>query len=321
MCGCGSGKRLKHCCGQLGIGADGYALISDEQLQDLVFKADDEGLAKGEEPKDRAFRNVRRILEYLEIDGVVLVGENAPPIVKRIHAANRQIFRVLDSQEGGIHLGAFMFRDIFCRFCVPIAFGNARIDFFQLIDLSDFQKRWLFADSKELARFKDQAIDLLDFGYGWMEFGHGREIDQRGVDLIWRSHTQLEAAAATATSAYDFRGTVQSALLGAELALKAGLGAHGQSDKQLQQFGHNLGNAATELGNLEPALDIDRILRVVDSFPPFVGSRYSGTTPSRVEVGHILMGAQYIASEVTRQFSGRNLRSNSEQAKIRVYPA
>lgn len=320
-CACGSGKRLKHCCGQFGIGQDKYAQISDEQLHELVIKADNEGLSNGEEPKDRAFHNVLRIIKYLEIDGVILFGENAPPIIKRINATNNQIFRTQDSREGGIHLGAFMFRDLFCRFHVPIIFGNPSIEFFKLIDLSDFQKQWLFSERKEAQRFEDQAIDLLDFGYGWMEFGYGRTLDPRGVDLIWRAHSQLEAAAATVTSAFDFRGTVQSAILGTELALKSGLAAHGSTDEDLRDIGHNLEKAAIALHKLESAFDIDRVLRVVRSFPPYVASRYAGSTPSRLEVGHILMGAQYVASEVTRQFSDRNLRNNSEQSRIRSYPA
>jgi hypothetical protein len=51
-----------------------------------------------------------------------------------------------------------------------------------------------------------------------------------------------------------------------------------------------------------------------------VASRYDTPPPGRVETGHILMGAQFIASEVTRQFSDRNCRSDNPSAPSRKYP-
>lgn len=320
-CECESGKKYKHCCGALSGPTDDYAGISDEELLGHVHAADDEGLAAAESPKQRAFQNVLRVLRCLNIDGVILVGRHAPPIVHRIHRANDLLFRPEDKQEGGIHLGAYMFRDIFSRLYVPLIFGSPQVDFSKLIDLSDYQKKSLDTDPVESARFLDQAVDLMDFGYGWMEFGHGRTIDPRASDLIFRSHVQLEAAAATATGAYDFRGTVQSALLGTELALKAGLAAHGISDKELRlKFGHDLAKAAQHLQSLEPVFDGGRVTRAVCAFPPYVSSRYAGAQPTRMEAGHILMSAQYVASEVTRRFSDRNLRADHPSMPERSYP-
>ncbi|MBX7486948.1 SEC-C domain-containing protein [Qipengyuania sp. GH25] len=319
-CPCGSGRRLKHCHGSLQA-PDEHAEISDKEIKHVVHKADDEGLRQGEEPKQRAFKNVLRALQMLNIDGVVLVGENAPPIVRRIHAANNLLFRKEDQRDGGIHLGAFLFRDLFCRLSVPMIFGAPMIDFFKMIDLSDYQKIWLGESPDDEARLADQAVDLLDFGYGYMEFGHGRALDPRGQSLIFRSHVQLEAAAATATGAYDYRGTVQSALLGSELAIKAGLAALGLSDGELKALGHNQRKAAAKLGLLETNFDLDRVIRVVTLFPDYVKSRYAGVQPDRTTTGHILMGAQYVASEVTRLFSDRNLRESNSDIAPRTYPA
>lgn len=219
-------------------------------------------------------------------------------------------------------MGVFMFRDMFCRLYAPLAYGRCRIDFWQMLDLSDFQKQWLANDPEALARFVDQAMDVLDFGYGWQEFGYGRTTDPRGKDFIWRAHVQLEAASATATTAYDFRGTIQSALLGTELALKAGLAAEGVDDTELRskKIGHNLEAAATKLGGFCSGFDLDRVVRVVRMFPDFVASRYELPAPSRVETGGILMGAQYVASEVTRQFSDRDCRRDDLGIGPRKYP-
>lgn len=317
-CSCNSGYKFKHCCGALSAEA---ARPSQAELETLAIEADDEGLALGEEPKQRAFMNVLRVVKRLGLDGVILVGEGAPPIMQRIHAASNRMFRMIDMREGGVHLGFFMFRDLFAQLSVPLIFGSPHVDFVKQLDLSDDQKRWLGTDQEAMARFEDQALDLFDFGYGWMEFGHTRAVPENAKELIYRSHTHLEAAAATATNAYDFRGTVQSALIGAELAVKAGLACHGVDDTQLRKsYGHNLVKAARSLGEVEPAFDAERVIRAVSIFPDFAKSRYTGSQPSRLETGHILMKAQFVASEVTRAFTDRDLRKNEGLVRRRTYP-
>jgi len=299
-------------------------MISDEEMIEALKRADTVGRAKGEEPSARELMNVGRALGEFGVTSFRITGRDRPDIVQRAQELNRMLFMPRELQAGGVHLGAFLFRDMFCRMYAPIAFGRAHIDFWKLVDLNDFQKAWLASDEHDLARFTDQAADIIDFGYGFMEFGHGRSIDPRGNDLMWRAHAQLEAAAATATSAYDYRGTTQSAILGTELALKAGLAASGVSDKELssrKSIGHNLVAAAQKLGSLCPNFDADRVERVVSTFPDYVSSRYLDKPPSREETGHLIMGAQYVAAEVTRQFSDRNLRKNDPAFQRRQYPA
>ena len=320
-CPCGSGARFKHCCGSLDDGGGDQAEITDADLLNALKRADDAHRAEGLEPSARDLLNIGKALQGFGIHAV-LMGRGAPPIARRAQRLNAMLFVPRERQSGGMHLGAYLFRDMFCQLYAPIAFGSCAIDFWQLIDLTDFQKSWLAEMPEELARFTDQAADILDFGYGWQEFGHSRHIDARAKNLIWRAHTQLEAAAATATTAYDYRGTVQSALLGTELALKAGPAAHGVSDQELRSraIGHNLASATARLAALEPELDAARIERVVAAFPELVASRYDTPPPDRVATGHILMGAQYVASEVTRQFSDRDCRRDNPSAQRRIYP-
>jgi hypothetical protein len=320
-CPCGSGKRFKHCCGTM-ADPSSRPEIDDRDLLAALKRADDHHLAQGLEPGARHLMNIGKALEEFGIH-TFLMGRGAPPIVERARRLCDQLFVAKERQTGGMHLGAYLFRDMFCRLYAPIAFGTARINFWTLLELNDIQKQWLAAVPEELGRFTDQAADILDFGYGWQEFGLGRSLDARGNDLIWRAHTQLEAAAATATSAYDFRGTVQSALLGAELAIKAGLAALGVTDFDLRSraIGHDLGAAASRLGAMVPAIDQARMQRVIARFPPYVASRYDTPPPGRIETGHILMGAQFIASEVTRHFSDRDCRRDNASASPRSYPA
>lgn len=324
LCYCGSGKRFKHCHGTSDVPRDASGeFVTDRMLLDALKRADSEGMALGEEPSYRSIENISRALKKFGYESFIIMGAGTPPIVERAQKLNNLLFMPNELQAGGMHLGVFMFRDMFCRLYAPIAFGECSIKFLEMVDLSEFQKRWLMESPDDFARFVDQSADVLDFGYGWGEFGDGREIDPRGRDLIWRAHVQLEAAAATATAAFDFRGTIQSALLGTELALKAGLAACGVSDDELKdpkKIGHNLENAAIRLGGLCKEFDVGRVLRVLKNFPNFVESRYKIPAPSRIETGHILMGAQYIASEVTRQFSDRNVRKENPNFGERFYP-
>ncbi|BBE34307.1 SEC-C metal-binding domain-containing protein [Sphingosinicella microcystinivorans] len=322
LCACGSGKRHKHCHGAVVESREIENNVTDQALIAALKRADDEGIRLGQEPSARSLLNIGRALREFGYEEFVLIGRNKPSIVERAQKFNNMLFVPKELKMGCMHLGAFLFRDMFCRLYTPVSVGEVRIDFWEMLDLSDFQKKWLTENPDDLACFTDQSADILDFGYGCYEFGHQRKIDSRGQDLIWRAHTQLEAAAATATSAYDFRGTIQSALLGTELALKAGLAAFGVSDAELRtDIGHNLCTAAIRLSKFCPLFEVDRVQRVVGTFPRFVASRYNLPPPSRTETGHILMGAQYVASEVTRQFSDRDCRRDNPAMSSRQYPS
>ncbi len=54
--------------------------------------------------------------------------------------------------------------------------------------------------------------------------------------------------------------------------------------------------------------------------PAYVENRYSSTQPTRIETGHIVMGAQYIAGEVMRQVTGYSIRCTHTPPQERVYP-
>lgn len=307
-CPCGSGRRFKHCCGRPNANNDPYAHLTDDALLALAKWVDDDALAAGEDPPRRHFNNVLRMLTALGIDGVVVAGRNEPAIVTRIKVAVDRLFRPSDRSRT-IHLGAVMFRDLFFQFRVPLVFGAPVLNFYDCTDLNRDQMWWLEADRAAAARFDDQARDLMDFGYGWMEFGHGETEKPHayGVELVSRARDQLLTAAVTLTSGANFGGAVQNALLGAELALKGGLASLGVSARDLKAFGHDrLGDAAVKLGQMRPSFDAARVARACATFPSLVGNRYTDPPPSRVDTGGIVMRAQFIAAEVTRQFSPRN---------------
>lgn len=320
-CYCGSGKRFKHCHGaDVPTNSNGDEVPTDEVLLATLKSIDEKNRLERMEPSARNLLNVGEALAKLGYNGEVVMGSGASPLVQRTQKLNDMLFVPKELRSGAVHVGAYLFKDMFTQLHAPIIFGAPRLDFWQMIDLNDVQKIWLSESQTDANRFIDQAIDILDLGYGCMEFGHGRDIDKRANNLIWRARTQLEASAVTAVRAYDFGGSVQSALLGTELALKAGLAAHGVNDSDLQAIGHNLGKLATRLAEFEADFDIDRVNHTIKKFPSYVLSRYQGANPDRETIGHIIMGAQYVGAEVTRRFSDRNLRLQDEQIQHRSYP-
>ncbi len=296
---------------------------TDNDLLRLLIETDDEGIAAGEEPRRRELENLRRVMNRIRPGAsYILAGQHTPPLVKRIQALGGRLYRPEDIRVGGVHMGAFMFRDLFARLSIPVIFGTVNLDPLEHLDLSDFQKDWLKHTPAEYARLGDQFIDLMDFGYGVMEMGHSRDIGDQAKSLLGLARFHFQAAAATITGAYDLGGAIQSALLGTELALKAGLAANGVPEDRLKlEYGHNFWKAAKALGEVEAGFDSERVLRVLDTFPAYVPNRYAGEQPGRIEAGHIVMGAQYVAAEVTRQLTDRNLRADGGMTEPRRYPA
>jgi hypothetical protein len=293
--------------------------VSDSKLFELVLAADEEALAEGLSPKQRGLATVRKVLKKLGYT-FVMTGSGMSPIGERVLAMHRSLYRGSDLAVGGIHGGIFMFRDVFARIYIPFGYGQMSVDPFQLTDLSEPQLRWLASRPQDLAAFHDQFIDIFDFAGTLGRLGDYKMPPKEALELFQLASFQLQAAAAALSVAFDFRGAIQSCLIGAELSLKAGLAAQGVPEKVWRKHGHDLASAANAFSNGCQAFDLDRVLRTVQRLPQYVENRYSPEQPDRVAVGHIVMGAQYIAGEVARQIGEFSIRSALNPPAQRVYP-
>jgi len=292
--------------------------ISDKELLNLVLAADEELFQEGAEPKERCLPVISKVMTKLQYSAFILAGEHTPAIVKRITALHSSLYRPADIAVGGIHGGIFMFRDVFARVDIPIIYGSARIDPLKLTNFSENQIRWLLSRQADFQMFNDQFTDIMDFAGGLGNLANYRSPPKAALEVFWLAAFQLQAAAAALSVAYDFRGAVQSAIIGTELALKGGLAVLGLNEGDRRKYSHDLSAAANALFAAWPDFDIERILCTISRFPPFVANRYSAIQPNRVDVGHIVMGAQFIAGEVMRQTTGYSIRQ--AQPTKRVYP-
>lgn len=130
-------------------------------LTKLVLEVDDELMQQGVEPFQRPLHACRVIAERLN---AILPHDD--PLFQAVDQIYNELYRSTDLFMPPMHIGAFMFRDVFFPLRIPVIFGSPAInpvDF--LIDVPEIQKRWLFTDQQTGLTFFDQVIDLMDFVY------------------------------------------------------------------------------------------------------------------------------------------------------------
>lgn len=296
--------------------------LSDRELLKVILAADDDLLREGYEPKQRGFHVISRVMTGLGYHSFILAGENAPPIVTRIQAIHTSLYRASDVAIGGLHSGVFMFRDIFVRVDIPFIYGSVTLNPSELTDLNEMQLRWLQSKPEEYAAFQDQFVDIFDFAGGIGGLASYRRPSASALPFLQLAAFQLQAAAATLRQSFDPRGAIQSAIIGAELALKGGLIATGVKEADLgKKFGHNLAEASNVLATAWAEYDRDRVSAAIKRLPAYVKNRYSADQPKRFEAGQIAMNAQYIAGEVMRQVTGHSIRPAMQTQLERIYPS
>jgi hypothetical protein len=293
---------------------------SDQELFQLVLAADEEAFLAGDDPSDRSWKVPMTVMRQIGFESYIAGGPGTPPEFEKLRSLHAVLYRRTDTGAGAVHMGAFMFRDVFTKIEVPMIFGQMGIDPLKMTDLTPDQAHWLMTRPADRAAFIDQFIDVFDFGYGLMELGHERPVNSECRNLLGLAHFQLQAAAAVVTGAFDRGGAVQSALIACELALKGGLAAAGVDERDRRIIGHNLTGLARLLGERERGFEAARAVPAVQALPAYVTNRYSPEQPDRRQTGSILMTAQYIAGEVMRSLSSRNFRAGMQSVPARTWP-
>ncbi|WP_349312494.1 hypothetical protein [Brevundimonas subvibrioides] len=295
--------------------------VSDAELLHMVVDLDREMFGNGVEIRQRTFALPGQLMQRFGYMSYICSGPDMPPLLARINGLLRQLYRPQDFASGG-HIGVFMYRDIFAKISVPWVFGTASFDPLKFVDLTELQRQVLASEIVDLEFYLDQFNDVADIQYGYLEV----KMPFSEYELLMRfaglAKLQLHAASAILTGGYDFRGASQSALLATELILKAAAAGQGLSEKEIKvRFGHDLLKLTNFVGQCWAGFDADRVEGVISRQPAYVPNRYASEQPSRTEVGHLVMGAQYIVSEIIRQISDRRFRDGMTLGFHRRYPA
>lgn len=288
-------------------------MVEEIDLMKLVIEVDDELIKEGSEPFQRPPVAYMKIAQRLQPRSSSILQSD--PLFNAINRIYSELYRPSDLHMPPMHIGAFMFRDVFFPLRIPVICGSPAInpvDF--LTDVPEIQKRWLFNDQQSGSTFFDQVIDLMDFVYGLDDLEKIGQLPDKTIEWWYLAKQQLEAAAATVLGSFNKYAVVQNCCISAELLLKGALMAKGINEKTLaskkQGYGHNLENLVDKTAGHLPNFDRETALLVVKQLPDYVESRYEAKDFSRLNLGSFLMNTQFISGEILRQFSDRNFRSD-----------
>jgi hypothetical protein len=251
-------------------------------------------------------------------------GGNQPHHIKLLRQHFDAYYRKEDLFMPPLHVGAFLFRDLFFPIRIPVIFGSPVIDLRQFLwQATESQAQLIFGKRTSTLTFCDQAFDLLDFVYGLDDLGEQVRISPRTIEWWQLAKQQLEAAAATTLGSLTKYAIVQNCCVSAELLLKGALLQEGVDELLLPNsnigYGHNLVSMAKKLCKIRDEIDDQLILAVATRMPNYVETRYNDIGLTRVQLGHLLMNTQFLAGEILRIYSDRNFRLDA-QIQDRTYP-
>ena len=263
-------------------------------------------------PKDRHFDLPIRAMENLGFQSFIAGGDREHPLLKRIRALHATLYRRKDIAIGGLHGGAFMFHGVTTHVFVPLFFGASNIDPFEFCDLLPQQIEWLRSYPEQERAYVVNFCNLFDFTACLFPMGDYGRAPESALPLLQLAAFQTQSAGATLCAAYDSRGAVQSALVAAELSMKAALAGAGAEEDELKDLGHDLMNLAKAMGNTYETFELSTVIEHVRVLPQLVPNRYSPEQPKRNETGSIVMSSQAIAGAVARVLTGGSLLSQME---------
>ncbi|MGQ4648136.1 hypothetical protein [Lyngbya aestuarii] len=288
-------------------------MVDEVDLLKLVIEVDDELMQKGTEPFQRPLAAYTIIAQRLKPGSSPTLEYY--PLFNAVNQIYKELYRPEDLYMPPMHIGAFMFRDVFFPLRIPVICGSPAINPVNfLTGVPDIPKTWLFNDQQTGLMFFDQVIDLMDFVYGLDDLEKRGELPAKTIEWWHLAKQQLEAAAATVLGSFNKYAVIQNCCISTELLLKGALLANGLDEDTLKNekkgYGHKLENLVNRTSELLPSIDQATLLFVVQQLPNYVKSRYEAMQVSRLELGKFLMNTQFISGEILRQFSERNFRSD-----------
>ena len=290
------------------------AMHKDEDLWQLILTLEEEMNAEGIMPKDRHFKLPIEAMERLGFKSFGLSRNGESPLLKRIRDLHGTLYRPKDVAVGGLHGGAFMFHGIAAHVHVPIIYGKVRIEPFKFCDLSSRQIEWLCSHPEQERAYLVNFCNLFDYSACLHPMSDYDAVPESALPLLQLAAFQTQSAAATLCAAFDERGAVQSALIAAELSMKAALVGAGTEENELKGLGHDFVKLAEAVGNAYETFELGVVMEHVRVLPKLVPNRYSPEQPGRSETGSIVVSSQAIAGAVARVLTGGSLLSLIEDA-------
>ncbi|MBU0516835.1 MAG: hypothetical protein KJ621_18940 [Proteobacteria bacterium] len=275
---------------------------------ELIKSIEKELIAQEVLPKARPLKTMMEIGKSLNIP--VSFFDSNDEIVRLVEEYYKEHYKQEDLAIGAIHRGIFCFKDLYFLLEVPIVYGTVEIDCMRsLMDMSDEMKKELRSSNEDWRIFIDQHCDLYDFGLGIYDPGFEKRMSSRAFEWFLKAKEHLESATEILMSSSKKQTAIEISRLATEMFFKGALVSKGYTDNDMKRkFVHNLPKLVKEVVNNFPGIDYERLFRAINMLSHKEDERYYDKGYSRRQIGLAAMSAQFVAGEVTRQISGRNIR-------------
>lgn len=207
-------------------------------------------------------------------------------------------------------IGGVGLRDRMYSVQVDLIYGEIAVNPIDCIDITPDEIAIIFKHYPEqFWRAFYGVCDLWDFAYGVNDL---ISLGSPANDLLKNARSSLVAISRTLSGDLDVDSVVQSACLTAELAMKAALVHLGTTEPQLRKLSHQLSSLADAIIDAKSTDTDARLRRACSRFPNYVTTRYSSHGLKRIELMELAMRAQFVAADVIRRISCRNMSSYME---------
>ena len=279
---------------------------TDNDLLELDGKYAAEGMAFHAQP-------LRAAMEILGESFSLRLLPN--PEVSTIVEAYARLFPEVDNTWPGMGTGLAASVDRVRKVRVSVVYGRMRFAPHEALGFNDAKQwqGWCRHDRAVAAKSCFAAADIFDLTYGFD--------DLRGRSQVADNHwtlalLNLETVANTHSANFSAPAVTQAVCMTAELSLNAALLFLGEEVKTLagRECGHKVDRLAELLAEKVPHRDDLLVGEIVRRLPDYVGSRYSVTQLSRLELIDLGLGVQFVAASSIRRLTDRDVALQMEDA-------
>ncbi|MEI2298207.1 hypothetical protein [Ensifer sp. MJa1] len=250
------------------------------------------------------------VVEWMRQNGIG-GGLMAPEIWTPLNAAYDQLYPSSKRYMPPMLLGGVGFRDRMYAARVNVGFGQFKIVFLECIDIPKHELEVIWRHRPaEVFRATYAVADLWDFAYGTE--GLGRDLSSFHGQLWNNARSAITSAAQDLSRDHAFDLSVQSSCIAAELAMKGVLAYRGWPESEIRKLNHDLPKIAEAIIKEAPSSTDVRLMQACGVFPGYANSRYKQHGLSKIQLIELAMRAQYVAADVLRRVSQRNIGGDLE---------
>lgn len=216
-------------------------------------------------------------------------------------------------QQGGFvgprFTGVFLFQNVFWRVVIPIVMGTSSVNALDALRIMPSEtKRLLSSRRNDLREYLKLWADCMDYDMGYQTAAQSVTQGSFLGEMIESTERELTSSVSDLCQQRPNAKAIHSARDATEKALKAYLCYHAgltHNDAKYKLY-HHLDKAILEVKLRTPKSPLVLAQADLDAFAPY-DERYSSNTYSHERLWRAYRIAQFVAAEVLRSITGRNM--------------